>query len=157
MTELQEVPGVGSSAAKRLREGRVPNAEVLALQNARTVTNMLKIDKEDAQVLIENARELYEIVWENPNRLMMDEKQVLKEKLGIMTAPYLNRITLFEGTGRLSSLWKAETNGNMDAIRAAILTTPDDIRKKRATEEWLRTRRDEVQVAKKKLEEEGLL
>jgi hypothetical protein len=103
------------------------------------------------------ARELYEIVWENPSRLMMDEKQVLKEKLGIMTTPYLNRITLFEGTGRLSSLWKAETNSNMDAIRAGILTTPDDIRKKKATEEWLRTRRDEVQVARKKLEEEGLL
>jgi len=58
MTNLQEVPGVSSSAAKRLREGRVPNAEILALQNAPTVTNMLKIDREDAQVLIENAREL---------------------------------------------------------------------------------------------------
>jgi hypothetical protein len=45
----------------------------------------------------------------------------------------------------------------MDAIRAGILTTPDDIRKKKATEEWLRTRRNEVQVARKKLEEEGLL
>ena len=103
------------------------------------------------------AVELYKIVLENPNRLMVSEMRVLKEKLGIMTTPYLTRITLYEGTGRLSSLWSAQTNSNMDAIRAAILTTPDDIRKKRATEEWLRTRKNQVQVAKKKLEEEGLL
>jgi hypothetical protein len=88
---------------------------------------------------------------------MMEEVNVLKEKLGIMTTPYLNGITLYEGTGRLSSCWNARTRSNMDAIRAGILTMPDDIRKKKATEEWLRTRKDEVQVARKKLEEEGLL
>jgi len=103
------------------------------------------------------ACELHNIVLENPNRLMVSEMRMLKEKLGIMTTPYLARITFYEGTGRLSSLWSAQTNSNMDAIRAAILTTPDDIKKKRATEEWLRTRRNQVQVAKKKLEEEGLL
>jgi hypothetical protein len=103
------------------------------------------------------ACELYNIVRENPNRLMMDEVQVLKEKLGIMATPYLVRINLYEGTGRLSCIWRAETNGITHAIRAAILTTPDDVRKKKATEEWLRTRRDKVQVVTKKLEEEGIL
>jgi len=103
------------------------------------------------------ACELHNIVRENPNGLMMDEVQVLKEKLGIMTTLSLVRINLYEGTGRLSCIWYAQTNSSMDAIRAAILTTPDDIRKKKATEEWLRTRRNEVQVARTKLEEEGLL
>jgi hypothetical protein len=103
------------------------------------------------------ACELHEIALENPSRLMMDEVQALKEKLGIVTTPYLTRITLYERTGRLSSLWNAQTNSNMDAIRAAILTMPDDIRKKKTTEEYLREWKDEVQLAKKKLEEEGLL
>ena len=58
MTKLEKVKKVGPSAAKRLREDSVPNAEVLALQNARTVVRVLKIKEEDAQVLIENAREL---------------------------------------------------------------------------------------------------
>ena len=103
------------------------------------------------------ACELREIVLENPNRLMVSEMQMLRERLGIMTRPYLIAITSYEGTGRLSSLWHAQTRSNMDAIRAAILTTPDDVRKKKAIEEWLRNRGNEVQVVRKKLEEEGLL
>ena len=103
------------------------------------------------------ACELHEIALENPSRLMVGEMQMLRERLRIMTTPYLIGITSYEGTGRLSSLWHAQTRSNMDAIRAGILTPADDIRKRTAIEEWLRNRGDEVQVVRMKLEEEGLL
>ena len=81
------------------------------------------------------ACELREIVFGNPNRLMMSEMKMLRERLGIMTTPYLVGITSYKGTGRLSSLWHAQTKRIMDTIRAGILTPADDIRKRKAIEE----------------------
>jgi hypothetical protein len=107
-------------------------------------------------IISETARTLERIVKKNESRLMIGEKRALG-KMGIRTAHYFANLIYFEKTCRLSVLWHANTSRMVDAARAAILTMPDDNRKRIKVEKWMKERGDVINPVRNQLKEEGLL
>ncbi|MHA1423912.1 MAG: hypothetical protein ACTSSD_17655 [Candidatus Thorarchaeota archaeon] len=84
----------------------------------------------------EIARSLLDIVETNKPRLMIDEQIILK-KFNAQTNERCAWVTLYLGTGRLSALWRARSATLDDAMRIALMSPPDDIRKLSKVQNWI--------------------
>jgi hypothetical protein len=87
------------------------------------------------------AREIVAAVRENPNRLIRDEAK-LAESLGIGVTVRPVRVRVMEKTDRVSVQWVGKTAGLENAEKWAKLCPPNDLRKRRAVDKWLKGRHD---------------
>lgn len=76
------------------------------------------------------AMALKKIVLENPNRLLIDEAEIMRS-WGIRVATVPSTIKYYPGTGRMSVVWQGRTRGLRDAIKLSIVAPPQDIAKRR--------------------------
>ncbi|MHA2425824.1 MAG: hypothetical protein ACXAEF_13620 [Candidatus Thorarchaeota archaeon] len=109
----------------------------------------------DEQVSI-TASELKLVAFENQSELLNDEIAGLG-KLGIGASPYLSKVTYYEESGRVSSLWHASTKTSEDAMRAAILTPPEDVIKRDKVEKWVGENQELAERIRKNLLNDGFL
>jgi len=77
--------------------------------------------------------------------------------MGVMTTPYIARLTYSENTDRLSVLYHVSTATQDDAMRVAFLCPPDDVRKLAKVREWMESRVEKRECVRSQLKSEGLL
>ncbi len=109
--------------------------------------------KESEDALI--ATSLNELIEHSPPKIMEDEIELLM-KLGVSTKKYLVEVNFYKGTGRLSALWTASTCRQEDTMRAALLTSPDDIEKLSAVMKWVFQQKERKQDVEHTLAVEGI-
>lgn len=116
----------------------------------------LQLLAKDAKItkIKQTAEELIQVIQQNPCHLFESEI-LLCESLDISISKTPKEIHLHE-TGRVSTIWKAKTHLQEDAVRWAILAPPSSGAKREAVLKWLNTRR-EFQDIHSQLEDEGLL
>ncbi len=85
----------------------------------------------------------------------MQDKTQLYESLGIKITPIPQAIRLHE-TGRVSAIWLAKTTGQTDAHKWVLLAPPSTGPKRKAAQEWLKTRKNTQQL-QETLRKQGLL
>ena len=118
--------------------------------------SLKRLTRSNDPVTAKLASELKRIALENSSKLMEDERELLGE-IGVKTASYFVKVTLYEGTGRLSTLWHGRTRDISDAMRVGILAPPDDNAKRLAVEEWIKAHPLKAQEVKAQLKMEGLI
>ncbi|MGV9102941.1 MAG: hypothetical protein ACOC3C_02355 [Candidatus Thorarchaeota archaeon] len=109
--------------------------------------------KESEDALITTS--LNELIEHSLPKIMEDEIELLM-KLGVSTKKYLVEVNFYEGTGRLSALWTASTCRQEDTMRAALLTSPDDIEKLSAVMKWVFQQKERKQDVEHTLAVEGI-
>jgi hypothetical protein len=102
-----------------------------------------------------NANSLKELIENNPPKLMEDEIELLA-KLGVSAKKYVVEVNFYEGTGRLSALWRALTCRQEDTMRAALLTPPDDMEKLSDVMKWVLQQEERKQDVEHDLGAEGI-
>ncbi|MFW9864420.1 MAG: hypothetical protein ACFFET_19195, partial [Candidatus Thorarchaeota archaeon] len=102
------------------------------------------------------AKKLERIILENPSKLMNDEANMMKKKLGINITFSQERIRYSLRTGRVSVSWIAKTATAKDTEKLAILCPPNDVRKKRAVRSWLLKRESKLNETIRKLRMRGI-
>ncbi|MBS3793911.1 MAG: hypothetical protein KGY80_03395 [Candidatus Thorarchaeota archaeon] len=102
-----------------------------------------------------NAKSLKELIENNPPNLMEDEIELLA-KLGVSAKKYVVEVNFYEGTGRLSALWRALTCRQEDTMRAALLTPPDDMEKLSDVMRWVFQQEERKQDVEHDLAAEGI-
>ena len=136
--------------------GTKKDSDVLGPHRVITYGQLRDFTKHSDFDISNTASELMQIALENKSKLMDDEQNGLGV-LGIGTTPYLSKVTYYEGSGRVSSLWHARTNSIEDAMRAAILTPPEDVVKRDKVEKWIGENQELAKKVRQDLEKEGLL
>ncbi len=108
-------------------------------------------DKRTAQV----AKDLQKIVWDNPNRLIDDETEIVRNLgVDVETKPYM--IRYYPKSGRVSVAWNARTSSIKECVKLGILAPPNDTKKKEILRRILKSRPDEVESAIGEIENMGL-
>ncbi|MHA1614419.1 MAG: hypothetical protein ACTSYJ_06200 [Candidatus Thorarchaeota archaeon] len=80
---------------------------------------------------------------------LIDDESSLAIKLGIDITVYPEYVVIYKDTGRISLKWVAKTKGKDDAIRWALIASPNDPRKNEMVQRWLSQIPDDVERVKK--------
>ena len=110
----------------------------------------------DDESIAQTAQSLQEIVERTKCELLRDEQEGLAS-MGVMTKPYIARLTYSENTDRLSVLHHVSTATQDDAMRVAFLCPPEDVRKLADVREWMKSQDKRREQIRNQLESEGLL
>jgi hypothetical protein len=86
----------------------------------------------------------------------MEDEIELLAKLGVSAKKYVVEVNFYEGTGRLSALWRALTCRQEDTMRAALLTPPDDMEKLSDVMKWVLQQEERKQDVEHDLAAEGI-
>jgi hypothetical protein len=115
-----------------------------------------ELAKNPDSVISSKAKELERIIQSNPSRLIEDEIKMVR-RLGIETNlnPRVIRHSL--RTGRVSVYWQAVTSSMKDAEKWAIVSPPNDMKKRRGVKSWLKNRAATLDETKQELKERGIL
>jgi len=114
------------------------------------------LKEHDDERIAQNAQSLQDIVSRTKSELLRDEQEGLAS-MGVMTTPYIARLTYSENTDRLSVLYHVSTATQDDAMRVAFLCPPDDVRKLAKVREWMESRVEKRECVRSQLKSEGLL
>lgn len=105
--------------------------------------------------IAETAKEFCNVINENRNRLMDDEKKIAN-RLGIHLEVNPEEMAIYR-SGRISVKWEARTNDTKSMIRWALVCSPNHPEKEVALNKWLAKRDDEeVQQVISDLQNEGV-
>ncbi|TFG99013.1 hypothetical protein E4H12_04225 [Candidatus Thorarchaeota archaeon] len=75
------------------------------------------------------ANDLQRIVLDNPNKLIHDEVDVVRD-LGVNVEVKPSEIKYYPESGRVTTIWQAHTTGEKEAIKLGIAAPPNDVIKK---------------------------
>ena len=89
--------------------------------------NELRVSSDDK--IASTADEFQRIVIENPNKLIHDEVDIVRE-LGIKVEVKPSEIKYYPETGRVTTIWQAYTTGLKETIKLGITSPPNDTVKK---------------------------
>ncbi|TFG27750.1 hypothetical protein EU528_12310 [Candidatus Thorarchaeota archaeon] len=114
------------------------------------------LKEHDDERIARIAQSLEEIVEHTRSKLLRDEREGLAS-MGVMTTPYIARLTYSENSGRLSVLYHVSTATQDDAMRVGFLCPPEDIRKLADVRKWMKSQDKRRERIRNQLESEGLL
>ena len=101
------------------------------------------------------AERLYDIVFQNPNRLIMGEKHIV-EKLGIKVRCVPVSVFYHGKTGRVSVAWVIHTASAEEAMKLAMIAPPNDVKKREIIRDWLRSIPEDVKRVQAELVRSGV-
>nr|KXH71800.1 MAG: hypothetical protein AM325_14775 [Candidatus Thorarchaeota archaeon SMTZ1-45] len=92
------------------------------------------------------ARSLECVGFDNPNRLMDDEAEIM-QGWGIKVKVEPSVIRYYSGTGRVTITWQARTVGLVNTIELCIVAPPNDIKNKQKAKILVSEHREELKEA----------
>lgn len=138
--EMYDVlPVVGQEEIDFIKRFGKPKAQSWRL----AMGELRKRKRSTSSGIAQMAKRLYDIVFQNPNRLIMGEKYII-EKLGIKVR-YVPASVFYHGkTGRVSVAWVIHTASANEAMKLAMIAPPNDVKKRGILEDWLRSIPEDV-------------
>ena len=101
------------------------------------------------------ARFLWKCVHDNPNRLILDQIEVVSS-LGINYRPKPYTIRYHKRTGRVSVAWTAVPDELLESIKIMIIAPPNDIIKRAKVKDIIKSHSEYVVKALKQFKNQGL-
>jgi hypothetical protein len=114
--------------------------EGLVERRTLSVEKLQKLQLHKIQNESKAAKRILDTVIANPNRLLDDEHD-LAESLGIGVRKTPREIRFYEKSGRVSVRWQARTSTKADTEKWAERCPPNDVKKRKQVEDWLRKRK----------------
>jgi len=156
---------LGEKDAKFLMDSKLSDDEIKFLtmfDDARRYSDEVYIPITRLERKVNNSSEseskiinhILEIIKDNRSRLLDDEAS-LARKLGISIQISPEYITLYRESGRISLKWVATTTRKDDAIKWALIASPNHPRKNGIVQEWLSKIPDDVRRIKEQLRKDG--
>ncbi|MGY5874309.1 MAG: hypothetical protein RTU30_01060 [Candidatus Thorarchaeota archaeon] len=103
----------------------------------------------------EIARNLEQVVRDNPNRLINDETGIMQD-LGIKVKVKPSDLRYYPETGRVTAIWQARTVGLKETIKLGIIAPSNDSEKRRKAEEMINGYPEERRTALRELSKRNI-
>ena len=101
------------------------------------------------------AQKLWNSVYENPNRLIQDQIEIIRGVgINYRAKPYATRY--HQRTGRVSVAWTAEPEGLVESIKLGIAAPPNDIVKREKVKRIMKNHPEYVSKAISQLNDRGI-
>jgi hypothetical protein len=120
-----------------------------------TYGRLRELQKSESRELQDVARNLWESVYENPNRLIQDEVEIVRS-FGIKYIEKPYAIRYHERSGRVSVAWTAEPSELIDSMKLAMIAPSNDEIKQRIMKDLIANHPEYVVAAKKQFEDLGI-
>jgi hypothetical protein len=103
----------------------------------------------------ETAKRLSRTIADNPNRLIIDEVELVKS-LGVGAVAVPSDVRYYPKTGRVTAVWQAYTTGLKEAIKLGVIAPPNDIQKRRQMRDLITGRPRTLKIVLRELEKKGM-
>ncbi|MBS3793438.1 MAG: hypothetical protein KGY80_00875 [Candidatus Thorarchaeota archaeon] len=114
-----------------------------------------KLQKTESEEIRRVARNLWDTVIENPNRLVQDEVRIVR-RMGIEYSRMPYTIRYYTRTKRVSVAWTAVPDGILESVKLMILAPSNDVVKREKMRDILRERPEDVKRAKEYFAKKGI-
>jgi transcriptional/translational regulatory protein YebC/TACO1 len=145
------LPVVGQEEINFIKRIGEPEAESWSLAMGKLGKQKGSMSSEIAQM----AEKLYDIVFQNPNRLIMSEKHIV-ENPGIKVRCVPASVFYHGKTGRVSVAWVIHTASADEAMKLAMIAPPNDVKKRGILQDWLRSIPEDVRKVQAELVRSGI-
>jgi hypothetical protein len=120
------------------------------------LSELVQLEKSEDIGKATTAKELLQLIDENPNGLLGDEKDHILEPLGIEMTLTCKGLFYYRGSGRLSVGYTATTKTVENAIRWSLIAPPNHPRKMRAVVKFVEARMKYVNRLRNQIVDDGL-
>ena len=150
--EMYDVlPVVGQEEIDFIKKFGNPEAESWRL----AMGELRKQKRSRSSEIAQMAERLHDIVFQNPNRLIMSEKRIV-ENLGIKVRCVPASVFYHGKTGRVSVAWVIHTASADEAMKLAMIAPPNDVKKRGILKDWLRSIPEDVKRVQAELVRSGI-